>query len=488
MGGGSSGSEAEGWCKEHNVPEAICIECNSNLVPPVNDYGWCQEHGIAQCPLHHPDVAQLKTPPTISDDDLERARFALALLPRAENNSHCKKYQKRIQFASQEAVDKAGIDIAVVDRQPILEAVVANGEIVYDETRTARLSSRVAGTVWRVEKQPGDKVQKGEILALIDSADVGRAKADLLQDIAELQLKQANVDRLQPLSSSGAVPGKQLIEAQAALQEANIKLLSAQQALVNLGLPVKLEPLGQLSTEQISRQIQYLGLPDALVSSFDGDAISSNLYPLRSPLDGVVVDCKVVSGEAVEPGNMLFCVTDLQKMWLVLDVRQEDSRYLSLGQRVLFRPTDSPEAVQIEGTIAWISTAADDKTRTVKVRVDLPNPDARLRANVFGTGRIVLREDPRAVVVPTEAVHSDGDCNIIFVRDKDYLKDGAAKFFHIREVRLGVRNDNVTEVIAGVLPGEVIASKNSVVLEAQLLKSNLGEGCACCAPAKKKEK
>ena len=231
--GGSSGqnSEADAWCKEHNVPEAICIECNSNLVPPVKDYGWCAEHGISQCPLHHPDVAQLKTPPAVNDDDLQRVKFALALLPRAENSSHCKKYQKRIQFASQEAVDKAGIDIAVVDRQPVVEAVVANGEIVYDESHTARLSSRVAGTVWRVEKQPGDKVQKGEILALIDSADVGHAKADLLQDIAELRLKQVNVDRLQPLSSSGAVPGKQLIEAEAALQEAQLKLFSAQQAL-----------------------------------------------------------------------------------------------------------------------------------------------------------------------------------------------------------------------------------------------------------------
>jgi membrane fusion protein, heavy metal efflux system len=82
-------------------------------------------------------------------------------------------------------------------------------------------------------------------------------------------------------------------------------------------------------------------------------------------------------------------------------------------------------------------------------------------------------------------VHSDGDCTIVFVRDKDYLHDGSPKFFHIREVRLGVRAGETTEVIAGLLPGEVVASKNSMVLEAQLLKSNLGAGCPCCAPTKK---
>ena len=53
----------DAWCKEHNVPEAICIECNTKLLPAEADYGWCAEHGIAQCPLHHPEIAQLKAVP-----------------------------------------------------------------------------------------------------------------------------------------------------------------------------------------------------------------------------------------------------------------------------------------------------------------------------------------------------------------------------------------------------------------------------------------
>jgi cobalt-zinc-cadmium efflux system membrane fusion protein len=171
-------------------------------------------------------------------------------------------------------------------------------------------------------------------------------------------------------------------------------------------------------------------------------------------------------------------------MWLMLDVRQEDASHISLGQPVLFQPSDT-KGEDIKGTIAWISTETDDKTRTVKVRVDLPNADRKLRSNTFGTGRIVLREEPRATVIPTEAVHTDGDCNIVFVRDKNFFQAEAPKFFHIREVRLGVQEGMNTEIIAGLLPGEIIASKNSMVLESQLLKSNLGEGCACCAPHKK---
>jgi len=160
-------------------------------------------------------------------------------------------------------------------------------------------------------------------------------------------------------------------------------------------------------------------------------------------------------------------------------VREDDAKYVSIGQLVLFRPNSSAVDSEIRGAVAWISTSADDHTRTVRVRVELPNADGRLRANTFGTGRIVLREEPKSIVVPSEAVHWDGNCHVVFVRDKNYHQPDSPKFFHVRSVRPGVKEGNTTEIIAGLLPGEVIASKNSVVLEAQLLKSNLGAGCGC---------
>ena len=82
-----------------------------------------------------------------------------------------------------------------------------------------------------------------------------------------------------------------------------------------------------------------------------------------------------------------------------------------------------------------------------------------------------------AIVVPTEAVHWDGACHVVFVRDKNYFQPDAPKFFHVRVVRPGVKDGETTEIIAGLLPGEVVASRNSVVLAAQLLKANLGAGC-----------
>jgi cobalt-zinc-cadmium efflux system membrane fusion protein len=205
----------------------------------------------------------------------------------------------------------------------------------------------------------------------------------------------------------------------------------------------------------------------------------TSLLPVRSPLDGVVVERHATQGELVNPATPLFVVTDLKRMWILLDVREEDAKRVSLGQKVLVQPNDDAEESELSGSVTWIASSADPQTRTIKVRVEIANPDGQLRAHTFGTGRIVLREEPRAMVVPNEAIHWEGCCHIVFVRDKNYQKEGAPKFYHVRKVRLGVRENDHTEILAGLLPGEVIASKNSFVLEAQLLKSGLGPGCGC---------
>ena len=87
---GKQNETGQEWCQEHNVPEAACIECNVALLPLAKDYGWCKEHGVFQCPLEHPEVAQLKTTPVITQAMLDRAAQALAVKPRAENSSLCK--------------------------------------------------------------------------------------------------------------------------------------------------------------------------------------------------------------------------------------------------------------------------------------------------------------------------------------------------------------------------------------------------------------
>ena len=161
-------------------------------------------------------------------------------------------------------------------------------------------------------------------------------------------------------------------------------------------------------------------------------------------------------------------------MWLLLNVPLEEAERITLDQKIVFHPDGASEPTI--GHITWISTDVDRQTRTVQVRAELANANGKLRNETFGSGDIVLRQEPNAIVVPNEAVHWEGCCHVAFVRDKDYFNEDSYKVFHTRSIRPGAVLNGHTEIIAGLLPGEVIVTKGSGVLRAELLKGNLGAG------------
>ena len=466
----------EDWCPEHKVPESQCVLCREEdgKTPKRTFHGWCKVHGIAECPFEHTDVVQLLNPPEITDAQRQGAVIALATRPRTKNNSACNLHERVVQLASLEAQEKAGIEIAVAEVEPIVESLAVNGQVAYDQTRVAHLSSPVPGRVWRVDKAIGDRVQAGDLLLLVESPEVGKVKGEFLQALGDLRLKQVIAEGLTTSASKGSVSARSLRESQTAVNEAEIRLLTSQQALANLGLPVATDELIDLAPKEVARRVQLLGIPTTFVSSLAMSTKSSNLVPVLAPIDGVVVEREAVRGEVVDSSNRLLTIADVEHLWLLLDIPQEEAKFLNLGQPVLFQPDGLAE--EFTARISWISSAIDERTRTLKVRAEIANPDGRLKSSAYGSGKIVLREQPAAVVVPNSAVQWEGDCHVVFVRDKDYLKEGAPKVFHVRKVRPGVKTDKFTEIIAGLLPGEVVATKGSEGLRASLLQS-FGEAC-----------
>jgi cobalt-zinc-cadmium efflux system membrane fusion protein len=470
---GTTEIDGQLWCDAHGVPEADCIACNADLMPKGELFGWCAEHGVHECVLHHPQLAQLKETPEISQEDFDRAARAIAVYPRTENDPSCKMHLRRIQFPSRDAVDQAGIDINLVDRGPVIETIKTTGEIVYDPTRVAHLASRAAGTIWRVDKNVGDPIKQGELLALIDAADIGRAKTQLLNAIVQLDLDTKIVARLDNLEE-GVVSGKRIDEAKSAKSASEVAVQNAIETLANLGLSISQDEISGKPVSEIRTTLRFLGLPRSVLESMDQASASANLIPLISPRDGIVVMRNAVAGEVIETSKPLFTVADTNQMWLLLNVRLEETTRISLGQKIIFQPDGSEK--QSIGIVTWISTEVDSQTRTVRVRGELANQNGQLRNETFGAGEIVLRQEPDAVIVPSEAIHWEGCCHVAFVRDKDYFKEGAYKVFHTRSVRPGASMGDHTEVIAGLLPGEVVVTQGSGILRAELLKGNLGAG------------
>lgn len=471
---GQQAKAADDWCVEHSVPESICVTCKTADEEKPKGHGWCRVHGVAECPFEHPETTQLSTPPHISEERLAAAQQALKLRPRPANNSRCKTHLRLIQVPSADSLARTGIEVEAAMEECVVEAITATGEIKFDQTRTAHLSSRAPGTIWRVEKQIGDSVKAGDVLLLIDALEVGKAKGEFLKAIADARLKQIVLDRLSPLANIGAVPTKQIQEAAAALQESEIRLLAAEQALWNLGLSVQAGQFADLAIEDVSGRLKFLGLPSGLVAELKAATASANLIPIKSPVDGVIIAHDGVASEVVDTTTRLITVADRNRLWVTLDIPVHDAKYVKLGQRLLFQPDGSDR--ELAGQVDWIADEIDVKTRTVKVRAQMKNDSRQIKALTFGQGCVVLRETPNAVVVPNDALHWEGCCHIVFVRNKDFLKQDAPKLFEVRKVRPGVKADDHTELIAGLLPGEVIATRGSEALRVELLKGSLGAG------------
>lgn len=427
---------------------------------------WCEQHGIAACPLCDRSLAQVMKPlEPASAEELERVEKAFAVRVRHENDPHFLANGLRVRAASKEAVEKLGIDVAPVWEAAMTESISASGEVSFDATKVARLAARVPGTAWRVTKQIGDPVKAGDLLAIIDAAEVGKAKSELLQALVQTRLKAQALANLK----NAPVPERQKKEAEAARRDAEVRLLSAEQALVNLGLTVKAAEFGKLEVDDIAKQLQRLGLSRELSKTAADADLPGTLLPVRAPLDGVVMQVDVIAGEVVDPEDVLFVVADPRQMWINLNVLATDARWVQAGQAARFRPDGIK--TEFTGQVDWIGTSADETTRTIPVRVVMPNAEGKLRASALGVGRIVLREEPHAITVPNEAVQKVGGCEVVFVRDKDFLKPNGPKVFHARMVRTGAKDITNTEILVGVAIGEVVVSKGSALLADELKRN-----------------
>lgn len=487
------GEQAKDWCKEHGVPESRCTICHPEILTKGVAADWCKEHGVPEsnCTICHPEIAVKGKPPSsetatkvvLGDSESPQPNRSAAkpdvqdvnvVCPTgdksattskpAKDPATCQTHMLRVQFASPESVQKAGVRLGSVIERPMAQAIVANAETQYDRTRFAQIASRVPGVVWRVDKEIGQTVRKGEVLALVDATEVGRAKAELLTAGAQRALRFQTVQRTNELVGQKVSSVAQQQEAQAELREADIRVFNARQALINLGLtlPTNVEGIPD------EREVQLLGLSEQVRASLDAGAPSANLLPVIAPLDGTVIRREIVAGEIIEASKPLFAIADTHHMWITIDVSQSQIGRVAIGQPVRFRSEPSDDTVK--GVITWLSTTVDEQTRTVKVRADVDNPEGRLLASTFGKAEIVVRESPQAIAVPTEAIQWEGCCHIVFVRLADDI-------FQTRKVQLGARDSHYTEVLVGLLPGEVVATTGSHVLKSEILKSNLGAGC-----------
>ncbi len=445
--------ESMGFCSGHGVAEVLCTQCNPGVIPAfkaVDD--WCAGHDIpeSQCFLCNPeildpdnaDALDTTAQQGITGDQPRHLRFPVVT---------CRKHTLKIQFESPDTARNAGLEYSHATQQALTRKIRCNAEIEYHGSWYAKIGSRAPGIVTEIRKDLGQTVAADELLATVDSADLGTVSAEYLQAKTRVNLWDTNHTREQTLQKRGVSSEQEVLEAETKLTEARIALASTFRKLQNLGL----------TREQIR-----------LVN--DMNDISS-LLPVKAPFDGIVIQRAASVGECVDPQSPIFTIADTSRMWALLDVYESDVQNLRLGQTVIFRSEGLPGEPQV-GQITWISSQLDRRTRTLKVRAELDNPDRLLRAGMFGTSEISIDRDI-ALLIPREAVQWEGCCNVVFVRKSDTL-------FEPRKVRIGYETDGFYVVEEGLAPQEQIVTTGSFLLKTEILKGSIGAGCCEVDPGK----
>ncbi|SFJ35960.1 efflux RND transporter periplasmic adaptor subunit [Planctomicrobium piriforme] len=386
----------------------------------------------------------------------------------------------KIEFTSAEGAKNCGLDTAVVQDRPMDDYVTTSAVVGYDESKVAQLATRVAGTVASVEKRLGDYVERGQPLVIIDSAEVGEAKANLLEACVLYNLKSRHVERLSQITN--AIAGRELIEAEAASELARTQRFNAVQKLINLGFNFKLDELQSLSADELAARLHLLGLPP----SYEKTTESYNLIAVSAPFSGIVTKCDVVRGEAVEPLTPFYVVADVRHMWIHLNVRQDDAPKLKIGTPVIFE--SEMKTNPVKAVLTWIGTEIDPRTRTIQARAEADNPlmeDAPhgieagllLQAGSFGSAKILTRSQPIVATIPDSALHWQWEIGqeVVFVADPD------GRTFIPRVVKKGLVRDGYVQIMDGLKPGERIVTTGSRILSAELsehLQEHFGENAA----------
>jgi cobalt-zinc-cadmium efflux system membrane fusion protein len=205
-----------------------------------------------------------------------------------------------------------------------------------------------------------------------------------------------------------------------------------------------------------------------VVQTLDPRTTTTNLVPLVAPFDGVVIGRDMAVGEVVSPDDPKFEIADVRKVWLLLEVRKEDAALVRMGQTVVFRPDG--HSGDVRGAVDWISTAVDEKTRTLQVRAQIENPTLPddstgqtsylLRAHTYGTAQVLIREEEQVLVVPQTAVQYEGSKAFVFALEEHG--------FRRTEIDIGSTHGSCVEVTTGLEEGMVVATTGSHALKAQM--------------------
>ncbi len=340
-----------------------------------------------------------------------------------------------------DALARAGIKTTTVNAVGSSASVRVPGTVMANAYREVKITPIVGGIVRAVPVALGDSVRRGAPVITLFSAELADAQTKYLSMAAMLEADHRKLDRTRQLVEIGAASRQELEDVTATDASHATEVESARQWLLQIGLTPE--------------QVQALKSPSQIAST----------VVVPAPIDGVITGRTVNLGQVVSMGQELLVVTDIYNVWVLGDLYEQDFQTVRVGSEAMITPSAYP-GLTLRGRVTYIDPRLDPQARTAKVRVEVPNPDGRLRLGMYVSMVFTTPGKNRILVVPRTAVQALGERLVVYLP----VKDEEGKFLQ-REIRVGALMGDSYAVLSGLQPGEIVVTEGSFFLRAESVRN-----------------
>ncbi|PLW89967.1 efflux RND transporter periplasmic adaptor subunit [Mucilaginibacter sp.] len=317
------------------------------------------------------------------------------------------------------------VEIDTAKSTPMQDELTLSGEVSFDENKVVKIFPTTSGQVMEVKVSLGDRVVKGQTLAVLRSADVAGNYTDLDATRSDLSIAKRQLDQAEYLFKNGISSERDYTEAKENYNKATA------------------------ANRKIKQQIAINGC---------GNTSASGTLVIKSPGNGFIVEKNVSAGNFIRPdnNNSLFTISDMKDVWIWANVFETDIAKVKKGYDAKITTLAYPDKV-FNGKIDEVSSVLDPDNKVMKVRIALNNSDMLLKPEMFTNVIVTNKEATTSVAVPASAVIFDNSKNfVVLYNSKCDLQ--------VREVNVIKTVDNVTYIASGLKPGDKVVSKSQLLL------------------------
>jgi len=351
-------------------------------------------------------------------------------------------------------VSETLIETATVSRRGLSETLELTGRIELDQSRVFEVASAGKGRVVRIDRMLGQRVKAGDILAVVQSAELGRAKAEYLRTLARLELAQATFAREKDLYDKQITSQDDYLKARNELRSAEACLAADEKRLALFGMSAG--EIAAISREKDNENFARL--------------------VLSAPADGTIIRQNITTGKLIDTTESLYTIADLSNLWAWCDLYEKD---LARMHRLLAEGTPVKATLRVaafkdvcfEGTVDLITGMMDTETRTVQIRLQVRNNEGMLKPGMFADVSIPVGRTAKALMVPKTALLTDEGQTFLFrhLRDDLWLR---------QNVVTGRETDGYVQIISGLTENARVVTRGAFMLKSDVLREKMGAGCA----------